>query len=319
MSDAAVPARPVPSAPPVSNRAGPNPPVPNTVVPNTVVALTDADDPRVADYRSLTDAALRRRQDLEHGMYMAESSQVVRRAVAAGHRPRSFFMEHRHLEQLADVVARWPDAPVYLGDEAVLEAITGFHLHRGALAAMHRPPQRSLEEILAGAGTVLVLEGITDHTNVGAIFRSAAALGVDGILLSPTCADPLYRRSIRVSMGSVLTMPWTRLPRDSADGSWTTAAAGLHDAGFELLALEVTEDAVGLTAEAIASAPRLALVLGAEGPGVRQDTLEVADRRVLIPMPGAESGAHALSLDSLNVAAAAAVACWELGRRPGLG
>lgn len=251
-------------------------------------------------------------------MYIAESSMVVRRAVAAGHRPRSFFMAHRQLPKLVDVVSRWPEAPVYLGSEEVLEAITGFHLHRGALAAMHRPPELTAQQIMEGAQTLLVLEGITDHTNVGAIFRSAVALGVDGILLSPTCADPLYRRSIRVSMGSVLAMPWARLPRDTSDGDWSTAAEQIRDQGFLLAALEVTEGAISLSDHRLMGAPRVALVLGGEGPGVSRATLARVQQTVVIPMPGAEDGVQAESLDSLNVGAAAAVACWELGRRPGL-
>lgn len=288
-------------------------------VPNLLVELQSAEDSRIGDYRSLTDAALRRRRDIDHGMYMAESSQVVRRAVEAGHRPRSFFMEHRHVSGLADVISRWPDVPVFLGPQEVLQAVTGFHLHRGALAAMHRPPELLAAEVLSGAHTVLVLESITDHSNVGAIFRSAAALGVDGVLLSPTCADPLYRRSIRVSMGSVLTMPWARLPRETSEGAWGQAAEEIRTAGFLLAALEVSHSAAELSSQELLRAPRIALVLGAEGPGVSQGTLERVDQMVEIPMPGALGGPHGQSLDSLNVAAAAAVACWELGRRPGLG
>ncbi|MDZ5078000.1 RNA methyltransferase [Nesterenkonia sp. HG001] len=271
-------------------------------VPNPVIRLDSADDPRVTDYRSLTDAGLRRRQDLEHGMYMAESSQVVRRAVAAGHRPRSFFMEHRHLAGLADVVARWPDAPVYLGEEQVLEAITGFHLHRGALAAMHRPPELSLEEVLAGLGTgsekqrlrIGILEDLTDHTNVGAVFRSAAALGLDALMLSPACADPLYRRAIRVSMGAVFQVPWTRIH------PWPDGLAGLQEAGFVVAGMSLGEGSITLDALVAEDYPRLALVLGNEGDGLRAETDRRLDARVTIPMmPG---------VDSLNVAAASAVA-----------
>ncbi|MDO5492787.1 MAG: RNA methyltransferase [Nesterenkonia sp.] len=286
-------------------------------LPNPVLRLSEpdaAEDPLVADYRELTDAAMRRRRDAEHGMYMAESSRVVARALAAGHRPRSFFMTERHLPQLAEAVSAHPDAPVILGDDAVLESITGFHLHRGALAAMHRPVPPEPEALLDAARTLLVLEGITDHTNVGAIFRSAAALGVDGMLLSPTCADPLYRRSIRVSMGSVFTVPWARLPRDSSDGAWASGARSIREAGFLLGALEVADGAVALDDPTIRRAERVALILGAEGPGVTAGALASADVAVEIPMAG-RAGRHEVSLDSLNVAAAAAVACWELGRR----
>lgn len=288
------------------------PPIPNPII--RLTRQTAADEPYAVDYRDLTDAALRRRRDAEQGMYMAESTRVVSRALAAGHRPRSFFMAERHLPELAEAVSAHPQAPVLLGEDAVLEEIAGFHLHRGALAAMHRPRSPEPEEIMEGSRTMLVLEGITDHTNVGAIFRSAAALGVDGILLSPTCADPLYRRSIRVSMGSVFTLPWTRLPRDTSQGSWATAAAEIRRAGFLLGALEVTQDAVALDDSRVRNAPRVALILGAEGPGVTPEALASADVAVVIPMAG-RAGRHEESLDSLNVAAAAAVSCWELGRR----
>lgn len=286
-------------------------------LPNPVIRLSGPEavaDPRVADYGQLTDAGLRRHRDAEQGMYMAESTRVVARALAAGHRPRSFFMASRHLPELAGAIAAHPQAPVFLGDDEVLEAITGFHLHRGALAAMHRPRLPELGEVLASSRTLLVLEGITDHTNVGAIFRSAAALGIDGILLSPTCADPLYRRSIRVSMGSVFTLPWTRLARDTSQGTWGRAAAQIREAGFLLGALEVTEGAVALDDQRIRGAEKVALILGAEGPGVTAEALQAADTAVMIPMTG-RAGRHEESLDSLNVAAAAAVAAWELGRR----
>lgn len=274
-------------------------------VPNPIVVLDSADDPRATDYRSLTDAALRRRQDIAHGMYMAESSQVVRRAVDAGHRPRSFFMEHRHLAGLAGVVARWPQAPVYLGEQQVLQDITGFHLHRGALAAMHRPAELRLDEVLDGIDAdqkdarlrVGILEDLTDHTNVGAVFRSAAALGVDAVLLSPACADPLYRRAIRVSMGAVFQMPWTRVH------PWPDGLASLQAAGFVVAGLSLGEGSVPLDDLVAQDHSRLALVLGNEGDGLREETERRLDARVTIPMMR--------GVDSLNVAAASAVAFYS--------
>src|SRR4051794_31083848 len=171
----------------------------------SVHRIEDPADPRVADYTSLTDVALRRLREPEQGLYLAESEKVVRRALAAGHRPRSYLMAPRWLDDLADLVAEAErdDVPVYVGEPGVLEAITGFHLHRGAIAAMHRPPLPSVASVVGGARRVAVLEDVVDHTNVGAMFRSAAALSVDAVLVTPRCADPLYRRSVRVSMGTV--------------------------------------------------------------------------------------------------------------------
>lgn len=273
------------------------------------VELTDAADPRVEVYSRLTDAALRRRQDTIHGIYLAESSQVVRRALAAGHRPRSFFLAHRYLDSMADVFAAHPRVPVYTGTDEVLEQITGFHLHRGALAAMDRPAPRSVDEVLAGARRVAILENVSDHTNLGAIFRSAAGLGVDAVLVSPESADPLYRRSIRVSMGTVFAVPWARI--GEADGRGRSAWPGeldrLKRAGFTVAALELSEQAVALDHPALRAHDRLALVLGAEGPGVSAATLQACDVHVAIPMSA--------GVDSLNVAAASAVAFWELRSR----
>lgn len=271
--------------------------------------LSDASDPRVDVYSSLTDSALRRRQDTDHGIYLAESSQVVRRALAAGHHPRSFFLAHRYLDSMADVFAAFPDIPVYTGTDAVLESITGFHLHRGALAAMDRPAPRSVDEVLAGARRVAVLENVSDHTNLGAIFRSAAGLGVDTILVSPECADPLYRRCIRVSMGTVFGVRWARVGEADGRGrvAWPTVLHELKTVGFTVAALELSDEAVDLDTPTLQHHERLALVLGAEGPGVTSGALEACDLHVKIPMaPG---------VDSLNVAAASAVAFWELRPR----
>jgi tRNA G18 (ribose-2'-O)-methylase SpoU len=260
--------------------------------------LESADDPRVSDYTRLTDVHLRKVREPAEGMYIAESSRVLRRALAAGHRPRSFFLAEKWLEDLTDVFDRFPDVPVFVGSAALLEDITGFHLHRGAMAAMHRPAPVPLPELLAGAHRVAVLEDIVDHTNVGAIFRSAAALGVDAVLVSPRCGDPLYRRSVRVSMGTVFQVPWARLE------SWPDDLKVLREQGFTVAAMELTGDAVDLDELAARNPDKLALVLGTEGAGMSPETLAAVDLAVKIPMRA--------GVDSLNVAAASAVAFWEL-------
>ncbi|WP_149204379.1 TrmH family RNA methyltransferase [Actinotalea subterranea] len=274
-----------------------------------VVRITDPTDPVLADYTRLTDVALRAKHEPAKGLYIAESSTVIRRALAVGHRPRSFLMAERWLADLAPTLAAAGagpdgDVPVYVGEPEVLEAITGFHLHRGALAAMHRPPLRPVHELLAaardgaGARRVAVLEDIVDHTNVGAIFRSAAALGVDAVLVSPRCADPLYRRSVRVSMGTVFQVPWTRLE------SWPDGLGALQADGFTVAALALSDDSVSLDVLADAPPERLALVLGTEGDGLSRGAVDAADLVVRIPMAG--------GVDSLNVAAASAVAFWAV-------
>jgi len=279
--------------------------------------LTDPDDERVRDYLHLTDVVLRSKHEPAMGLYIAESSTVIRRAVEAGHRPRSFFMSERWLADLEDVldtVGAGPDGdvPVYVGEPDVLEAVTGFHLHRGALAAMHRPTLASVAEVLAaarggtGARRIAVLEDIVDHTNIGAIFRSAAALGVDAVLVSPRCADPLYRRAVRVSMGTVFQIPWTRLER------WPEGLDELRSLGFTVAALALSADAVSLdefvrAPEVVGPRSRIALVLGTEGDGLSRGAVGAADVVVRIPMSG--------GVDSLNVAAASAVAFWAT--RPG--
>lgn len=263
--------------------------------------LESADDPRVSDYTQLTDVHLRKIREPAEGLYIAESSRVLRRALAAGHRPRSFFLAEKWLADLADVFEQYPDVPVYVGPAALLEEITGFHLHRGAMAAMHRPAPMPLPELLAGARRVAVLEDIVDHTNVGAIFRSAAALGLDAVLVTPRCGDPLYRRSVRVSMGTVFQVPWARLE------NWPADLAVLRDHGFTVAAMELTDDAVDVDELAARNPEKLALVLGTEGAGMSPETLAAVDLAVKIPMrPG---------VDSLNVAAASAVAFWELRAR----
>ncbi len=270
------------------------------MVPLTVVRVTDPADERLRDYVGLTDMALRRVVEPACGLFIAESEKVIRRALATGHRPRSFLMADRWLTELADLVAdaEIANTPVFVGEHAVIEALTGFHLHRGALAAMHRLPLRPVTEVLTGARRVVVLEDIVDHTNVGALFRSAAALGIDAVLVTPRCADPLYRRAVRVSMGTVFQVPWTRID------PWPAGAGLLRDNGFDVAALALSDDSVTLDAYAASPPERVALVLGAEGDGLSPRTLAGVDTVVRIPMRGA--------VDSLNVAAAGAVAAWAL-------
>lgn len=268
--------------------------------------VTDPSDERLADYVSLTDVALRSKHEPAKGLYIAESSTVLGRALAAGHRPRSVLLAPRWVPDLERMLASLPDddvaVPVYVAEEPVLEAITGFHVHRGALAAMHRPALPSVESVLrgarggAGARRVAVLEDVVDHTNVGAAFRSAAALGVDAVLVTPRCADPLYRRSVRVSMGTVFQVPWTRID------PWPSGIDDLRSLGFVTAALALSDDSITLDALVADPPERLAMVLGAEGHGLKPVTVAESDLVVRIPMAG--------GVDSLNVAAAAAVAFW---------
>ncbi|GAA5149202.1 RNA methyltransferase [Nocardioides marinquilinus] len=268
-----------------------------------LVEVTDPDDPRLADYRDLRDVALRRHLEAEHGLFLAEGEKVVRRAVEAGYPPRSFLMAPRWLDGLADVLAT-TDAPCYVVSEAMAEEVTGFHVHRGALASLERRPLPSVDDVLAGARSVLVLEDVVDHTNVGAVLRSGAALGMDAALLAPRCADPLYRRAVKVAMGAVFSLPWTRLP------DWDDALPALSRAGFTTVALTLADDAVPL-ADAVAGRDKVALVLGSEGHGLSERWQRAADVRAVIPMArGPEVG-----VDSLNVAAAAAVACYVTSAR----
>ena len=254
------------------------------------------DDPALDDFVRLTDVALRRRLEPAGGLYLAESTRVIERALEAGHLPRAVLTRAAWLPQLEPLLEPFPDVPVYVGEDEALEPITGFHLHRGALASMHRPVLPALGAVLDGARRVVVLEDIVDHTNVGSVFRSVAGIGADAVLVTPRCADPLYRRSVRVSMGTVLQVPWTRLPE------WREAAPALHDAGFTIAALALADDAVPLEALAADPPDRLALVLGTEGDGLSRAAVAVADVVVRIPMR------H--GVDSLNIAAAAAVAVW---------
>jgi tRNA G18 (ribose-2'-O)-methylase SpoU len=263
-----------------------------------LIEVTDPTDVRLADYRDLRDVQLRTHLETQHGLFLAEGEKVVRRAVEAGHAPRSFLMSPRWLGGLADVLAT-TDVPCYVVSEAMAEEVTGFHVHRGALASLERRALPMLEEVLDGARRVLVLEDVVDHANVGAIFRCGAGFGFDAVLLSPRCADPLYRRSVKVAMGAVFSVPWTRLP------DWFDALPYLSAHGFPTVALTLADEAVPLD-EAVAGLDRVALVLGSEGHGLSPRWERVADRRAVIPMRQ--------GVDSLNVAAAAAVACYVVAQ-----
>jgi tRNA G18 (ribose-2'-O)-methylase SpoU len=263
-----------------------------------LITIDDPADPRLADYVSLRDVQLRKHLEAEHGLFIAEGEKVVRRAVAAGYPVRSLLMAERWLPGLeAELDAT--GAPCFVVTEALAEEVTGFHVHRGALASLARLPLPSVDAVLAGARRVVLLEDVVDHTNVGAVFRSAAALGMDAVLLSPRCADPLYRRSVKVAMGAVFSLPWTRLEE------WYDALPRLSESGFTTMALTPAADAVPLpdAVERYGAGP-VCVVLGSEGPGLTPRWLAAADVRVSIPM--------AAGVDSLNVAAASAVAFYAL-------
>jgi tRNA G18 (ribose-2'-O)-methylase SpoU len=262
-----------------------------------VIQITDLDRDGLADYSRLTDVVLRRLSEPAGGLYIAESAKVISRALAAGHQPRSVLVQEQWLEDMELLLADY-DVPIYVGPGTLLETLTGYNLHRGALASMHRPELAPVEQVVAGARRIVVLEDIVDHTNIGAIFRAVAGLGADAVLITPRCADPLYRRSVRVSMGTVLQVPWTRLPE------WPAGADILKAQGFHLAALALADDAVTLDDFAANQPERLALVLGTEGDGLSRQALDHADTVVTIPM------LH--GVDSLNVASASAVALWAL-------
>lgn len=260
--------------------------------------ISSLDAPELADFTKLTDVALRRVREPEEGLYLAESPKVIARALAAGHRPRSVLLLEEWLPQIEPLLDEHPDVPVLVGEPEQLERITGFHMHRGAIASMHRPAPLDPRELLAGSRRVVVLEDLADHTNVGAIFRSVAALGADAVLLSPACADPLYRRAVRVSMGAVLQVPWARLP------DWREAGPMIRGLGYELAAFALRDDAQDL-ADFVRDVPdRLALLFGSEGPGLSRKALASSTRSIVIPM---EHG-----VDSLNVSTAAALALWAV-------
>lgn len=263
--------------------------------------VSNLDDPALRDYTQLTDVALRKLLEPAEGVYLAESMKVISRALHAGHLPRSVLTTEEWLPALTPVLAKYPDVPVFVGKSDQLHGLTGFHMHRGAIAAMHRPAHPSLETLISSAETVVVLENLADHTNVGAVFRSVAALGADAVLVSESCADPLYRRAVRVSMGAVLQVPWARI------SDWHAAVNALHGHDFEIAAFALTdhsEDLRAFSSRVRASGQRTALVFGSEGDGLTRRALATADTTVRIPMQ------H--GVDSLNVANAAGIALWAI-------
>lgn len=270
--------------------------------PERILHVEDLQDSRLDEYLRLSEAHLRMRTDVENGLYIAESTKVVQRAINAGHVPRSFLLAEKHLGQLTEEFNRFPTAPIFIGDDRQLEDLVGFHLHRGAMAAMNRPEPLDLDKVLENSSRIAILEDIADHTNLGAIIRSASGLGVDAVLLTPKCVDPWYRRSARVSMGTVFDLPWVRLE------SWPQDLDKLKSHGYELLAMELTEDAVALNDVHLAPGQKVAMILGNEGRGVTQEALGAVDRTVIIPM-------HR-DVDSLNVGAASAIAFWHLCSAP---
>ena len=263
-----------------------------------VQRIESLDMPGLEDFTSLTDVALRRKLEPEGGLYLAESPKVIERALQAGHTPRSVLLLEQWLPRIEPLLEAHPEVAVFVGEPEQLEALTGFHLHRGALASMRRPEPLDPSKLLRESRRIVVREDLADHTNVGAIFRSVAALGADGVLLTPGCADPLYRRAVRVSMGAVLQVPWARLPH------WREAGPLIRDSGFELAAFALRDDAEDL-ADFVHSVPeKLALMFGTEGEGLSRRALAAATRRVTIPME------H--EVDSLNVSTAAALALWAV-------
>ena len=272
-----------------------------------IITISDFSDPRLDLFARLTEGQLRRRQESEQGIFIAESPKVIERALNGGYTPLALLMEQKHIEgDGAPIIARCPEVPVYTADRQVLEALTGFALTRGVLCAMERRALPAVEELLQNARRVAVLEGIVDPTNVGAIFRSAAALNMDAVLVTPTCCDPLYRRAVRVSMGTVFQVPWTKIGDDHTQ--WPhPGLERLQALGFKTAAMALREDSVSIDDTGLLSEDKLAIVLGTEGDGLANDTIANCDYTVKIPM------SH--EVDSLNVAAASAVAFWQLGKR----
>lgn len=264
-----------------------------------IVRIADPDDPALHDYRDLTDVALRRVIEPKEGLYLAESSKVIARAIEAGHRPRSVLLLDKWLADIEPIMTGF-DIPIYVGSSELLESITGFNMHRGALASMTRPALPPVAEIIATASRVVIIEDIVDHTNVGAIFRAVVGLGADAVLVTPRSADPLYRRSVRVSMGAVLQTPWTRLPE------WPQGLDVVHEHGFTIAALALDDAAVDLAEFAKDPPEKIAIMVGTEGDGLSSRARRGADVTVTIPMSG--------GIDSLNVAAACSIALWALRR-----
>lgn len=273
-----------------------------------VIEITDLAAPELAVYTQLTHAQLRSRRAPEKGMFIAESAKVISCALAAGCRPVSFLMERRQLPALEhSMLEPYGDVPVYTADREVLARLTGYELTRGVLCAMMRPALPSVEELCRTARRIAVLENLADPTNVGALFRSAAALGMDGILVTPSCCDPLYRRTVRVSMGTVFQIPWTQIGEDASQ--WPQPGLSrLRDMGFQTVAMALSDRSVSIDDPVLARAERLAVILGTEGDGLSTHTIAECDYTARIPM------CH--GVDSLNVAAAGAVIFWQLRPRP---
>ena len=270
----------------------------------SIIEISDLTLPELDPFARLTEAQLRSRQAPEKGLFIAESAKVIEHALDAGYVPVSFLMERRQIDGPArGLLDRCPDVPVYTANRSVLASLTGYELTRGMLCSMRRPVLPNVEEVCADARRLAVLEGIVDPTNVGAIFRSAAALGIDAVLATPTCCDPLHRRAVRVSMGTVFQVPWTFIGSSAAD--WPeNGLAQLKHFGFRTAALALSENSVFIDDPALMAEGRLAIVLGTEGDGLSEATVAGCDYTVRIPM------SHAV--DSLNVAAASAVAFWQL-------
>ena len=275
-------------------------------MPN-IIKITDIAAPELDVFARLTEAQLRNRLEPEKGVFIAESPKVIGRALDAGYEPVSLLMEPRHIDgQGRDIIARCEGIPVYTASREILEGLTGYALTRGVLCAMRRPPLPSVEDVCANARRVAVLEGIVDSTNIGAIFRSAAALNIDAVLVTPTCGDPLYRRAVRVSMGTVFQVPWTRIGSEPSE--WPEPGLErLRKLGFQTAAMALSDDSVSIDDPRLAAEEKLAIVLGTEGDGLAERTIAGCDYTVRIPM------SH--QVDSLNVAAASAVAFWELRAR----
>lgn len=275
-------------------------------MPN-IIEITDFHAPELDPYARLTQNQLRNRLEPEKGIFIAESPKVIDRALDAGYKPVSLLMERKQITgPAAGILSRCGDAPVYTADREMLAELTGFELTRGVLCAFRRPAPRPVEELCKNARRVAVLEGIVDSTNVGAIFRSAAALNMDAVLINPSCCDPLCRRAVRVSMGTVFQVPWGQLGETPAD--WPEKGMDiLHSLGFKTAAMALSDRSVSIDDEQLAKEPKLAIVLGTEGDGLATGTIASCDYTVKIPM------SH--GVDSLNVAAASAVAFWQLGKQ----
>ena len=272
-----------------------------------IIEITDFTAPELDVYARLTEAQLLNREEPAKGLFIAESPKVIERALDAGCVPVSLLMERKHIEsQAKDVIERCGDIPVYTSNLDILTKLTGFQLTRGVLCAMRRPALPAVEEVLKDARRIVILENVMNPTNVGAIFRSAAALGMDAVLLTPGCSNPLYRRAARVSMGTVFQIPWTFIGREMAD--WPEAGMEkLRSLGFKTAAMALRDDSVSIDDEKLLAEEKLAVIMGSEGDGLRGDTIADCDYTVKIPMY------H--DVDSLNVAAASAVAFWQLRNR----